>query len=237
MGVGDPHRRRARLYRPEIAGPDRDPLPASPFQGEEKQRHRDRGIFAGVCASAPWSALLALRGQREQVRHTRSGDRLPAVSLDRDITLLSRVPLFSELSTEQLRLLAFSAVRQELAPGQVLFREGATAESGYVVVFGGIELSVGQSGKRKVLATCEQGTLIGELALFIETRRPATATAIVSTEVLDIDRKLVTRMLNEYPHVAHRLRRILSSRLTATIGELGKIQKALEAVEARTKRA
>jgi CRP-like cAMP-binding protein len=162
---------------------------------------------------------------------------LPAVSLDRDITLLSRVPLFGELSTDQLRLLAFSAVHQELAPGQVLFREGATGDSGYVVVFGGIELSVGQSGKRKVLATCEPGTLIGELALFIETRRPATATAIVSTEVLAIDRKLVTRMLNEYPHVALRLRRILSSRLTATIGELGKIQKALEAVEARSKRA
>ena len=66
------------------------------------------------------------------------------MSLDRDISLLSRVPLFSELLTEQLRLLAFSAVRLELAAGQVLFREGGKAMSGYVVVAGGIELSTGQ---------------------------------------------------------------------------------------------
>ena len=158
------------------------------------------------------------------------------MSLDRDISLLSRVPLFSELSTEQLRLLAVSAVRLELSPGQVLFREGATAGSGYVVAFGGIEMSIGQAGKRKVVMTCEAGSLIGELALFIETKRPATATAIVSTEVLDIDRKLVTRMLNEYPHVAVRLRKTLAGRLTATIGELGKIQKALESIDARATR-
>jgi CRP-like cAMP-binding protein len=158
------------------------------------------------------------------------------VSLDRDIALLSRVPLFSELSTEQLRLLAFSAVRLELSPGQVLFREGATAGSGYVVAFGGVELSLGQGSKRKVLMTCEAGSLIGEIALFIETRRPATATAIVSTEVLDIDRKLVTRMLNEYPHVAVRLRRTLATRLTATIAELGKIRKTLDAIDARALR-
>jgi hypothetical protein len=55
------------------------------------------------------------------------------MSLDRDIAMLSRIPLFTELTTEQLRLLAFSAVRLELSPGQVLFRENAVAQSGYVV--------------------------------------------------------------------------------------------------------
>jgi len=159
------------------------------------------------------------------------------MSLERDIALLARIPLFSELSTEQLRLLAFSAVRLNLSPGQVLFREGNLAGSGYVVVYGAIELSIGQAGRRKVLTTCEQGSLIGELALFIETKRPATATAVVTSEVLDIDRKLVTRMLSEYPHVATRLRRILASRVTSTIAELGEVQKLLEAVDTRAKRA
>jgi CRP-like cAMP-binding protein len=162
-----------------------------------------------------------------------SWSRERIVSLERDITLLARIPLFSELSTEQLRLLAFSAVRQNLSPGQVLFREGTMAGSGYVVVYGALELSVGHGGRREVLTTCEQGSLVGELALFVETKRPATATAVVTSEVLDIDRKLVTRMLNEYPHVATRLRRILAGRLTATIGELRQIQAVLDSVEAR----
>jgi hypothetical protein len=75
-------------------------------------------------------------------------ERTEPMSLERDISLLARIPLFSELSTEQLRLLAFSAVRLNLSPGQVLFREGTLAGSGYVVVYGAIELSVGHAGKR-----------------------------------------------------------------------------------------
>ena len=153
------------------------------------------------------------------------------MSLDRDISLLSRVPLFSELSTEQLRLLAFSAVRLDLPAGQVLFREGAAASSGYVVSFGAIELTTGKEARRQVVMTCEVGSLIGEIALFIETRRPATATAVVSSEVLEIDRKLVTRMLNEYPHVALRLRATLAERLTATVGELGRVRDALAEID------
>lgn len=153
------------------------------------------------------------------------------MSLDRDIAMLSRVPLFTELTTEQLRLLAFSAVRLELQPGQMLFRENAVAQSGYIVVFGGIELSVGDGTGKRVLTTCEAGSLIGEIALFIETVRPATATAIVSSEVLEIDRKLVRRMLNEYPHVALRLRATLVERLQATVSELSKVRDQLIAVD------
>jgi CRP-like cAMP-binding protein len=153
------------------------------------------------------------------------------MSLDRDISLFSRIPLFTELTTEQLRLLAFSAVRLELSPGQVLFHEGAKALSGYIVSFGGVELSLGEGPRKKILTTCEAGSLIGEIALFIETVRPATATAIVSTEVLEIDRKLVTRMLNEYPHVALRLRATLADRLAVTVADLGKVRRALRDVE------
>lgn len=158
------------------------------------------------------------------------------MSLDRDISLLSRIPLFSELTTEQVRLLAFSAVRLDMTPGQVLFHEGAKALSGYIVAYGGVELSVGEGQKRHVVTTCEAGSLIGEIALFVETKRPATATAIVSTEVLEIDRKLVTRMLNEYPHVALRLRATLADRLTATVNELGKVRKALQDVDRLVRR-
>jgi CRP-like cAMP-binding protein len=158
------------------------------------------------------------------------------MSLDRDISLLSRVSLFGELPTEQLRLLAFSAVRLELTAGQILFREGTRAQSGYVVAFGGLELVTGEGDAKKVLATCEVGCLIGEIALFVETVRPASAVAVVSTEVLEIDRKLVTRMLNEYPHIALRLRATLSDRLSATVAELGKVRQALQAIDRRAAR-
>jgi CRP-like cAMP-binding protein len=151
------------------------------------------------------------------------------MSLDSDIALLQRVPLFSELPIEQIRLLAFSAVRLELAADQVLFREGARANSGYVVAAGGLRLAVGP--RRKAVATCEAGTLIGELALLIETKRPATATAMVASQVLEIDRKLILRMLSEYPQVAVRWRQTMSERLLATVTDLGRVRAALKDIK------
>jgi CRP-like cAMP-binding protein len=153
------------------------------------------------------------------------------MSLDGDISLLKRVALFNELPTEQLRLIAFSAVRLDLVPGQVLFRGGAKASCGYVVSSGRVELTHEGSGKKEVVAVCEAGSLIGEIALFIETKRPATATAVVASQVLEVDRALITRMLNEYPHIAVRLRATLSDRLTATVSELGRVRQRLMSID------
>jgi len=149
------------------------------------------------------------------------------MSLDGDIALLKRVPLFGELPTEQLRLIAFSAVRLDLVPGQVLFREGAKATCGYIVSSGVLELTVGEGKAKELVATCEAGSLVGEIALFIETKRPATGTAMIASQVIEIERKLIIRMLNEYPHVAVRLRATLADRLSATVADLGRVRQAL----------
>ena len=154
------------------------------------------------------------------------------MSLDGDIALLKRVPLFAELPTEQLRLIAFSAVRLDLVAGQVLFRQGAKATCGYVVSSGKLEMAIDEGGgKKEVAATVEAGSLIGEIALFIETKRPATATASIASQVIEIDRKLITRMLNEYPHIAVRMRSTLSDRLRATVFDLAKVRQALARID------
>ncbi len=153
------------------------------------------------------------------------------MSLDGDIALLKRVPLFSDLPTEQLRLIAFSAVRLDLVAGQVLFRAGAKAPCGYVVSSGKLEMTVGEGGKVEVVATAEAGTLVGEVALFIETKRPATATALSPSQVIEIDRKLITRMLNEYPQIALKMRATLTDRLTATIFDLSKVRQTLARID------
>jgi CRP-like cAMP-binding protein len=153
------------------------------------------------------------------------------MSLDSDISLLSQIALFRELSAEQLRLLAFSAIHREIRPDDILFREGDVAESGFIVTNGEIVMTRGEGDKKKVLATCEPGCLIGELALFISTKRPATATAGRLSVVMEINRSLVMRMLNEYPQVALRLRSALADRLTATVYELSEIKQAFDRTE------
>jgi CRP-like cAMP-binding protein len=53
----------------------------------------------------------------------------------------------------------------------------------------------------------------------------------VPSQVLEIDRKLITRMLNEYPQIAVRLRATLADRLSATVSELGRVRDALQRIE------
>jgi hypothetical protein len=48
---------------------------------------------------------------------------------------------------------------------------------------------------------------------------------------MEINRALMTRMLNEYPHVALRLRAALTERLTATVSELGRVKQALNRID------
>ncbi len=148
------------------------------------------------------------------------------MSLEGDIALLKRIPLFADLPDEQLRLVAFSSTKVDLQSGEKLFESGDPAASGYIVCTGAIELAA--DGDDAASATvCEPGSLVGELALFIDTQRPARARARGETQLMEIERKLIIRMLHEYPHLALRLRAKLSERLTATVSELAKVRKSL----------
>jgi CRP-like cAMP-binding protein len=153
------------------------------------------------------------------------------LSLEKDVDLLAQVGLFSDLAEDQLRLLAFSAVRHELIAGRELFRRGEPARSGFVVSRGVITVSV-DDALPPINERCEAGCLIGERALFVDSKRRVTATATEDSEALEITRPSMTRMLNEYPSIAVAFHRRLAARLGATIGELERVKHALLAIGA-----
>ena len=153
------------------------------------------------------------------------------MSLESDIELLSRVPLFKVLNIEQLRLLAFSGVHRKLRYNDVLFREGDHGQSAFVVVSGEISLTRGEGTKKKILTTCEEGALIGEMALFVATRRPAAAIAARLSDVLEISRELMLRMLSEYPDVAARMQATMADRVANTMSGLGRVKSTLDQID------
>ena len=62
------------------------------------------------------------------------------MALTDDIRLLSQVPLFRELDSDQLRLIAFGAERRSTSTGQELFRERSPAESAFIICRGSFDL-------------------------------------------------------------------------------------------------
>lgn len=154
------------------------------------------------------------------------------MSLDRDIGYLRQVPLLSEFSEEQLRLFAFSAENLTVESGAELYRQGERTEAGYVVVSGRITLQADDVDGSRELATFGPGSLLGEMALFVETTRPNTAIARERSEVIRIRRALFKRMLLEYPEIAQALQVRLGDRLRATTSRMGGIADTLEELSA-----
>ena len=146
------------------------------------------------------------------------------MALNDDIALLQIVPLFSDISEDKLRLIAFGAERRKLQAGQMLFREGTPADCAFVVASGRFELSrAGKDGQTITLGFAERGTLLGELAMVTSVNRTMTAIAPDNAEIIRINRPLFRRMLEEYPDIAGLVRKRIDENLAALNADLGKI--------------
>ncbi len=150
------------------------------------------------------------------------------MTIEDDIALLERVPTLALLGREPLRILAIGAENRYVHDGEVLFREGDVADGGYVVQEGSFHLASGRTGKAVRTAVVGPGTLIGELALITETRRPLTATAQEPSSVIRIPRPLFLKMLEGYPDLAYRLREAMAARAIEMVGELGFVRGLLQ---------
>ena len=137
------------------------------------------------------------------------------MSLESDIAVLRNVELFEGLETDQLRLLAFGAEHRRLGAGEFVFRQDARSDAGFVIVSG--EVAVSRKGPRngtdRSIGIYGPGTLLGELALITETRRPANARTETACELIRIGRSLFRRMLEEYPELAFDLHQRLQQQL------------------------
>ena len=149
------------------------------------------------------------------------------MAIDDDITFLERVPTLSLLGRQALRILAIGAETRYIHSGEVLFKRGEEADGAYVIQDGRFKLS-SNDGDELTVGPC---TLLGEVALFSETRRPATARALEPSTVLRIPRFLFVRMLDSFPEAARKLREILAARLDQATREISNGRAVLDAHE------
>ena len=139
------------------------------------------------------------------------------MSIEDDIAFFERVPTLRLLGRTALRILAIGAETRYIHDGELLFTAGDTSDGGYVIQEGVFGL---QSAGRSDGVVVGPGTLLGELALLAETKRPATAIAREPSTVIRISRSLFLKMLEGYPDLAYRLRNSIAARTTQMIGEM-----------------
>ena|SRR5215207_4240967 len=146
------------------------------------------------------------------------------MSLADDISFFERVPTLALLGREPLRILAIGAENRYVHEGDVLFREGETADAGYVVQEGSFTLTCERSAGGGQSVIVGPGALLSELALLTETVRLVTATATEPSAVVRIPRKLFLKMLEGYPDAARRLREVLAMRAEQAMRDIDTVR-------------
>jgi CRP-like cAMP-binding protein len=149
------------------------------------------------------------------------------MTIEDDIAFFERVPTLNTLGRAALRILAIGAESRYVHSGEVLFSAGDVADSAFIVQEGVFDLTTRQAEGGDSVAV-GRGTLLGELALLVETVRPVTATAKEPSTVLRIPRTLFLKMLEGYPDAAKKLRDILATRTDQSTHEIYGVRSILD---------
>jgi uncharacterized membrane protein len=137
---------------------------------------------------------------------------------------LEQVPMFRLLPPEELALLEEAATRQLFEGGETVFRQGDRAEALYVVEKGAVDVIVNPGPDELVLATLTAGSLFGELAIFDEQPRNATARAAEMTTLVAIPGNAVLSLIGHSPVAARRFLAAVAERLRGADDLLARVQ-------------
>ena len=134
---------------------------------------------------------------------------------------LRRLPLFSEITDEQLRMLVGATHERDLARGEILFQQGDPPKGFYYVIRGQIKLAfASRQGNEKVVEVLGPSQSFGEAVLFMDRNYPVFAEALADSQLLLIDRGVVFTLIEEDPHFARSLLAGMAIRLHGMVRDV-----------------
>ena len=128
--------------------------------------------------------------------------------------LLAHTEFFEDASTEVLTALLQHASEVTFRRNDVLFTEGDSPDSLFVVLRGRIALvNTSTDGRESVLALMDRGDLFGEMGMLDDLPRSATARALEPSALLRIPYEPVVDLLESSPSLLWGVVRLLAGRI------------------------
>ena len=127
------------------------------------------------------------------------------MAIDHVVASLSRVPLFAELKPLQISRIARQAERCCFRRGDIITKAGAPGDGAFLILSG--EAGAGPAGDRgRHPEPIEPGSLVGELAMFVEHVYGATVVADGRVDCLKLERSMLHEQMRADPDIAERAR-------------------------------
>ncbi len=112
--------------------------------------------------------------------------------------LLDESVFFKGISPVNRGLLAGISRKKVLKKGETLFNEGATGHSLWLLAEGSIRIfKLSPDGKETVIRIAKPGEVFAEVVLFERDSYPATATALVKSEVISIPKDEIHKLFED----------------------------------------
>jgi CRP/FNR family transcriptional regulator len=148
------------------------------------------------------------------------------------VRLLEKVPVFAELAPEDLRRVVEFAVPRRFAAQQVIFREGDSSDTCYVVRSGHAR-AVREHGDGRTITLAHFGPedIFGELAMFDDERRSATVETLDAVDAIAIAGSDMRRLLRQHNDISAKLVTVLARRLRDANERL--MRQSLQTVQSR----
>jgi CRP-like cAMP-binding protein len=129
------------------------------------------------------------------------------------VRLLSLVDIFEPLSEEEIKRLNGQLSDIHLEPGQIFYTPQDLSERLFILQKGRVRIYKTTDGREFTLATVDEGTVFGEMALTAQRLQEAYAQAIEPSEVSVMHREDLERLVLEKPEVGLKITHLLSERL------------------------
>lgn len=139
------------------------------------------------------------------------------------VLLLTKVPLFTYLRSDQLNRLAPLLEPVGWPKGVRIFDMGDIGLEMYIITSGRIGISLNPDpSQQDFIVELKEGEILGEMALIDNEPRSATAHVLEDTQALALDKEKLRGLLMSYPELGISMMRALSQRLRAVKTILGK---------------
>lgn len=133
--------------------------------------------------------------------------------------ILSRVPIFAELTPSQLSFVAQRIVVKQYDPGEVVFAEGDPCAGLYIVERGHIRIfKSSPGGREQVLSIDGAGSSVAELPVFDGGPYPASGSAVDAATLLLLRKQDFQALCLAHPEVALKVLKVVGSRLRRLVG-------------------
>jgi HEAT repeat protein len=137
------------------------------------------------------------------------------------VLFLKKISLFQYLSLDQLLTIDEILDQKEFLSGETIFAQGSLGSNFYIIYRGTVVIRRKFEQEEQELAQLSAGEFFGEMSLFDDAPRSATAVAATDCTLLAVDRSHFHSLIDQRPEIALEMCRVLSLRLRMANERLG----------------